>query len=39
MFNNENSVLLIDSINIKVTPDANRNRNTQEQTIGCSKGG
>lgn len=38
LFNKWNSVLFIDSTSIKVSPDANRSRNTQEQSIGRSKG-
>ena len=38
LFNKGNSVLFIDSTSIKVSPDANRNRNTQKQSIGRSKG-
>ena len=38
LFNERNSVLFIDSTSIKVSPDANRSRNTQEQSIGRSKG-
>ena len=37
--NKGNSVLFIDSVSIKVSPDANRSRNTQEQSIGRSKAG
>ena len=37
LFNKENSALFIDSTSIKVSPDANRNRNTQKQSIGCSR--
>ena len=39
LFNEGNSVLFIDSTSIKVSPDANRSRNTQKQSIGRSKGG
>ena len=39
LFNKGNSVLFIDSTSIKVSPDANRSRNTQEQSIGGSKWG
>ena len=39
LFNKGNSVLFIDSTIIKVSPDANRSRNTQKQSIGRSKGG
>ena len=38
LFNKGNSVLFIDNTSIKVSPDANRSRNTQEQSIGRSKG-
>ena len=38
LFNKGNSVFFIDSTSIKVSPDANRSRNTQEQSIGRSKG-
>ena len=37
--NEENFILFIDSTSIKVNPDANRIRNTQEQSIGRSKWG
>ena len=37
LFNKGNSVLFIDSTNIKVRPDENRSQNTQEQSIGRPK--
>ena len=39
LFNKGNPVLFIDSKSIKVSPNASRSRNTQEQSIGRSKGG
>ena len=38
LFGKRNSVLFIDSTSIKVSPDTNRSRNTQEHSIGDSKG-
>ena len=38
LFNKEGSVFFIDSTNIKVSSDVNRSRNTQEHSIGDSKG-
>ena len=39
LFNKGNFALFIDSTSIKVSPDANRSRNTQEYSIGRSKRG
>ena len=39
LLNEENYILFIDSTSIKVSPDANRNKNNQEQSVGRSKGG
>ena len=39
LFNKGNSVFFIDSTNIKVSPDANKNQDNQKQNIKCSKGG
>ena len=39
LFNEGNSILLIDSTIIKVSTDANRSRNTQKRSIGRSKWG
>ena len=39
LLNEENYILFIDSTSIKVSPDANRSRNTQKQSIGRSKEG
>ncbi len=33
------NILFIDSTSIKVSQDANKNKNNQEQSVGCSKGG
>ena len=38
LLNEENYILFIDSTSMKVSPDASRSRNTQEQSIGRSKG-
>ena len=38
LFNKDNSVLFIDSTSIKVSPDANKNQDNQEQNINRSKG-
>ena len=38
LFNEENSMLFIDSTSIKVSPDVNKNRADQEQIIGHLKG-
>ena len=39
LLNKENSIFFIYSTGIKVIPDANRNQDNQEQSIGRSKGG
>ena len=39
LLNEENYILFIDSTSIKVSPDANKNKNNQKQSIGRSKGG
>ncbi len=39
LFNREDYIFFIGSTNIKVSPDANRNKNNQKQSIGRSKGG
>ena len=39
LLNEENYILFIDSTSIKVSPDANRNKNNQKQSVGRSKGG
>ena len=39
LLNKEDYVFFIDSASIKVSPDANKNKNNQEQSIGRSKGG
>ena len=39
LLNEEDYILFIDSTSIKVSPDANRNKNNQEQSIGRSKEG
>ena len=38
LLNEENYILFIDSTSIKVSPDANKNKNNQKQSIGRSKG-
>ena len=35
--NKKDYVFFIDSTSIKVSPDANKNKNNHEQSIGCSK--
>ena len=39
LLNEKNYIFCIDSTSIKVSPNANRSRNTQKQSIGCSKDG
>ena len=39
LLNNDNFIFFIDSTSIKVSPDANKNKNNQKQSIGRSKGG
>ncbi len=39
LLNEEDYIFFIDSMSIKVSPDANRNTNNQKQSIGRSKGG
>ena len=39
LLNEEDYIFFIDSTSIKVSPDANKNKNNQEQGIGRSKGG
>ncbi len=36
-FNEENYIFFIDSTSIKMSPDANKNKDNQEQSIGCSE--
>ena len=38
LLNEEDYIFFIDSTSIKVSPDANKNKNNQEQSIGRSKG-
>ncbi len=39
LINEEDYIFFIDSTSIKVSPDANKNKKNQEQSIGRSKGG
>ena len=39
LINEEDDIFFIDSTSIKVSPDANKNKNNQKQGIGRSKGG
>ena len=39
LINEEDYIFFIDSTSIKVSPDANKNKNNQKQSIGRSKGG
>ena len=39
LLNEEDYIFFIDSTSIKVSPDANKNKNNQKQSIGRSKGG
>ena len=39
LLNEEDYIFFIDSTSIKVSLDANKNKNSQKQSIGCSKGG
>ena len=39
LLNREDYIFFIGSTNINVSPDANRNKNNQKQSIGRSKGG
>ena len=39
LLNEEDYIFFIDSTSIKVSPDANKNKNNQEQSIRCSKWG
>ena len=39
LINEEDYIFFIDSTSIKVSPDANKNKNNQKRSIGWSKGG
>ena len=39
LLNEENYILFIDSTSIKVSPDSNKNKNNQKQSVGPSKRG